>query len=79
MYGKFDNPSYEVFCEMSHRVRTLFPDYKQNPYFQENSIYKILLGLVDKKVNQKQFQEIGEMIKNYFMAEEKINFWRIQV
>lgn len=79
MCGKFDTPSYEVFCEMSQRVRTLFPDYNKNPYFQENSIYKILLGLIDKKVNEKQFKEIGEMIKNYCMAEEKINFWSAQI
>ncbi len=79
MCGKFDTPSYEVFCHMCSRVQTLFPDYAENPYFRENSIYKVLLDLTDKKVNEKQFKEIGEMIRNYCIAEEKMKFLGAQI
>lgn len=72
IYGKYDIPLFDVFCRMTMRVRELFPDYSQNPYFKEDSIYKTLLKLIDKQLNEEQFLEIGNIIIKYYQNPEKM-------
>lgn len=66
---KFDKPPYEVFCKMTERVRYLFPEYKKNTAFQKNEVHKILLSLIDKKISEKQFEEIVALVKELYGAE----------
>ena len=63
---KYDNPPYDVFCHMNRRVMELYPDYKKTELAQNEGIGRILLGLIDRDLDEVQFMEIKKIILSYY-------------
>lgn len=59
LWTRFDDPPYDVFCKMQETVQKLFPDYRSNPYFQADSVNKILISLIGRKLSREQFVAVG--------------------
>lgn len=74
LFTKFDNPPFDVYQRMVKRVRELFPDYLDNPYFKENDFKRTLLKLIDKQLTPEQFQEIGKMVLQYCYTSENMKY-----
>lgn len=66
MFTKYDNPPYEIFCHMNRRVKELFPDYKKSALAQTNGMDAVLLGLIDRDLDEAQFMEIRKIILSYY-------------
>ena len=66
MLVKYDNSPYDVFCHMNRRVMELYPDYKKTELAQNEGIGKILLGLIDRDLDEVQFMEIKKIILSYY-------------
>lgn len=66
LVSKFDHPSYEIFCEMTHTVQTLFPHYAENPYLlsAENQVIKDSLQFVPMNLSEKEFEGITPILKH---------------
>lgn len=71
LWSRYDKPPYSIFTEMTDTVKRLFPSYKSNPYLQqeEGSINWILINLIDKKLNERQFLEAGKIILSFCAGE----------
>ena len=69
-----DNPPFDVYQRMVKRVRELFPDYLENPYFKEDDFNRTLLKLIDKQLTPEQFQEIGKMVLQYCYTSENMKY-----
>jgi glycosyltransferase involved in cell wall biosynthesis len=64
--SKYDDPPYDVFCQMNRRVRELFPDYKNHELARTEGMYQVLLGLIERDLDEEQFREIGKIILSYY-------------
>lgn len=64
LWSRFDEPDYNVFCELTRTVRELFPAYKENPYLEleQNQIIKELLRLIDMNLTHDEFMEISKIM-----------------
>jgi hypothetical protein len=51
---------------MNRRVMELYPDYKKTELAQNEGIGKILLGLIDRDLDEVQFMEIKKIILSYY-------------
>lgn len=65
LWSRFEEPPYDVYLEMVERVKTLFPDYKKNPYLTEGDIHTILVNFIEKDLNKRQFLEAGKIIMEF--------------
>ena len=74
LFAQCDHPSFEVYTKMVKRVKELFPDCLSNSYFKNEEFYSTLLKLVNKDINEIQFQEIGKMILQYCYASEQLKY-----
>ena len=72
LFAQQDVPSFEVYTKMIKRVRELFPNYLNNPYFKNEEFYTTLLKLISKDVNETQFREIGNIILQYCYTSEEL-------
>ena len=72
LFAQQDVPSFEVYTKMIKRVRELFPNYLNNPYFKNEEFYMTLLKLISKDVNETQFREIGNIILQYCYTSEEL-------
>lgn len=71
LWTMYDEPPYEIYVKMTETVRELFPDYQRNPYLQKEgeNLNRILIDLIDRKLNRQQFLAAGELITDYARAE----------
>lgn len=76
LFQKFDEPSFAFYQKIAARVRSLFPDYKNKSYAWEDDINRILLEMIDKQMDESQFEEIGEMVREYYGTRTKSALWR---
>ena len=62
---RFDEVPYDVFYEMQNTVQTLIPNYRENKYVQRDAkeIYKLLFGLIDQKVEQKEIDQMLAIVR----------------
>lgn len=74
LFAQQDMPSFEVCTKMVKRVRELFPNYLNNPYFKNEEFYTTLLKLISKDINETQFREIGNMILQYCYTSEVLKY-----
>ena len=51
---------------MNRRVKELFPDYKKSALAQTNGMDAVLLGLIDRDLDEAQFMEIRKIILSYY-------------
>lgn len=56
---RFDHPSYERFLELQKFIRSIIPDYSNNPYIQKHidSKHHILLEAIYQDINATEFNE----------------------
>lgn len=63
LWTRFDKPPYAVFVEMTNKVRTLFPHYKENTYLRkEEGLNRMMIDLIEKDLDEQQFYEVGKII-----------------
>lgn len=62
MWSRFDDPPYDVFCNMQKEIKDLFPEYKKNPYIIEGSLFETLIEFIDKPVTKEEFIEVGKQV-----------------
>lgn len=66
MWNRFDDASYEVFCQMVEIIRRLCPEYQNNPVLDREPylLTKKLLVLMEMNLTHEEFSEISKIMKN---------------